>query len=64
MTTEALGLLIAKCSKSSLGTKRLNTDKPRKQSENLMWLLYIYEVKIKKGMERMMVLYEIQKNEC
>ena len=29
-----------------------------------MWLLYIYEVKIKKGMERMMVLYEIRKNEC
>lgn len=24
----------------------------------------IYEVKIKKGMERMMALYEIQKNEC
>ena len=26
--------------------------------------IYIYEVKIKKGMERMMVPYEIRKNEC
>lgn len=31
ITTEVLGLLIAKCSKRSLGTRRLNTDKPRKK---------------------------------